>query len=225
MRLSRSLPRILASELVKKKNLQFDKWYVFYADERCVPLSHEDSNHRSVFENFLSKVSPQPKVFPIDEKLAGDPDACAREYSKTLLQQLPISFKEGNGHQFDMSGVPVFDMVLLGMGPDAHTCSLFPNHTLLNESVKFVASIKNSPKPPPNRITLTFPMLYQSNKVVFVATGGSKKEVVPYVVGQKQGQGDNHLFPSRMVQNRYPITWYLDSEAVADLEKRYFSHI
>lgn len=73
---------------------------------------------------------------------------------------------------------PRFDMLLLGMGPDGHTCSLFPDHQLLDVKDKIVASISDSPKPPPKRITLTMPVLLNCYYAVFCSCGDGKKEMV-----------------------------------------------
>ena len=71
---------------------------------------------------------------------------------------------------FVVADKPVFDLILLGMGPDGHTASLFPGHNLLNENEKWVASIVDSPKPPPKRITLTLPTIRLSKQIAFVAS-------------------------------------------------------
>ena len=107
-------------------------------------------------------------------------------------------------------GPPVMDCVLLGMGPDGHTCSLFPGHGLLKEQEKWVASIEDSPKPPPCRITLTMPVLQAARKVCFVSTGEGKADMLKRIVA-----GDESI-PCATVQPD-KAEWYVDTAAASKL--------
>lgn len=80
--------------------------------------------------------------------------------------------------RYSTDSFPRIDMLLLGMGPDGHTCSLFPGHELLNESNKWIAAITDSPKPPPCRITMTFPVINSARYCVFAISGKEKAEMV-----------------------------------------------
>lgn len=82
---------------------------------------------------------------------------------------------------FPPDSVPRFDILLLGMGPDGHTCSLFPGHRLLDEISRWVCPITDSPKPPPSRITLTFPVINNAKTCVFAITGAGKSEMVKVI--------------------------------------------
>lgn len=134
---------------------------------------------------------------------------------------------------------PKLDLLLLGAGPDGHTCSLFPNHPLLSEPAppegRVVADITDSPKPPPERVTLTLPvrifyslfatyLMLVSSKVVnsalccvFAAVGASKAEMVAQLLGEKEPENQEDL-PARMVKPKNgELYWILDTSAAKDL--------
>lgn len=128
-----SLPKTLAKALLAPSNgsphdkPDFAKWQIFYADERCVPLDHDDSNHKLVTDDLVDKIPAElgkPQVFPIDVAHLDNPQEVAELYEKTLVDQFA---------QRDSVKLPLFDLILLGCGPDGHTCSLFPDHPLLRE--------------------------------------------------------------------------------------------
>lgn len=93
-------------------------------------------------------------------------DEAARDYIKKMSVYFPPH------------SLPRFDVLLLGMGPDGHTCSLFPGHKLLDESLLWVCPINDSPKPPPSRITLTLPVINNAAKCIFAISGSGKAEMV-----------------------------------------------
>ncbi|KAJ3214932.1 6-phosphogluconolactonase [Dinochytrium kinnereticum] len=196
-----SLPSILSANLRDNKSIDWTKWHVFLADERCVPLAHPDSNYDLIKKSLLDFVSiPADQVYPIAENLIADPAAAAVDYTEKLKKV------------FGAGGIPVFDMILLGMGPDGHTCSLFPGHPLLDEKSLWVASILDSPKPPPSRITLTYPVLNAAIDVVFVTTGDSKADVLHAILDKKEP------YPSQRVAPRKPVIWMLDQPAASKLQ-------
>jgi 6-phosphogluconolactonase len=106
--------------------------------------------------------------------------------------------------------IPVFDLLLLGMGPDGHTCSLFPGHALLNETNGWVAPVTDSPKPPPNRITLTLPVITHSHKIAFYAAGGEKKDILKTIM-EDPDQG----LPCSLVNvaGGEKVFWFVDAAA------------
>ena len=171
-----SLPAIVAIALARRE-IDFSKWRIYFADERCVPLDDKESNYMLVMSELIHKLpfSSKPVINHIDPALISEPAKCADAYAHVLHSNLPTL----------ASGIPKLDICLLGIGPDGHTCSLFPGHELMAETRRFVAEITDSPKPPPARVTLTYPILNQSDLIIFIATGASKKEVLPYIVGQK----------------------------------------
>ncbi|KAF9430435.1 suppressor of los1-1 [Podila epigama] len=195
-----SLPKQLSAVLRHNKSVDFSKWIVYYADERCVPLDHEDSNYLlSKHELFDHVDIPAENIHTIDPDLVNDPEEAAEDY----ISQLASTFATKDSVRF-----PVFDLILLGVGPDGHTCSLFPNHELLNENTEWVASIKDSPKPPSNRITLTFPVLNHAHQVAFVAAGAGKQDMLHQILDTPGN------LPAQMVK---PVTgtlsWFVDDAA------------
>ncbi|KAG9101485.1 suppressor of los1-1 [Ceratobasidium sp. UAMH 11750] len=201
-----SLPKMLMG-LAGRNDLPWDKWYIYFADERLVPLDHEDSNYRLCKKEFLSRTRiPEKNIHAIDTSLLDDAEEAADAYEKILILEFA---------QKDSARFPVFDLILLGMGPDGHTCSLFPGHELLTESDRWVAPIEDSPKPPPRRITFTFPVLNHASKCVFVASGEGKQEMLKQVIDHPE-EG----LPSSRVRPISPgqVYWFVDDAASTRVE-------
>jgi len=110
------------------------------------------------------------------------------------------------------------------MGPDGHTCSLFPFHSLLQEHEKWIAEISDSPKPPPKRITFTLPLVNNARNCAFVAAGEAKKEILAQVL-EKTDAKDGEL-PCRMVRPRDgEVHWFIDRPAALLLRQRHPSSL
>jgi len=201
-----SLPKML-NGLIGKPGVKWDKWHIYYADERAVPFDHEDSNHALCKAELYSKIPiPEQNVHTIDVTLLDDLDNLADEYEKELIREFA---------QKDAARFPVFDLILLGMGPDGHTASLFPGHALLSETDRWVAYIEDSPKPPPKRITLTYPVINHAARVAFVATGGGKVDILKTVLDQPEDG-----LPSSRVKPVQPgqLYWFVDDAASAKVQ-------
>jgi 6-phosphogluconolactonase len=201
-----SLPDMLAP-LITNPAVKWDKWHVFYADERLVPLDSPDSNDHAARKALFAHVPiPPDQVHALDASLLGEPDALADAYEKALIREFA---------QRDSARFPVFDLVLLGMGPDGHTASLFPGHELLLEDDRWVAPILDSPKPPPERITLTLPVLNHAARVAFVAAGASKADALHSVLDTPEAG-----LPAARVRPVYPGTlyWFTDEAAVSKVQ-------
>jgi 6-phosphogluconolactonase len=108
--------------------MKWDNWHLFFVDERCVPLDHPDSNYLQAKSKFIDKVSiPHDQVYNIDAALVELPEQAAEDYIGKLLHV----FASKTTVRF-----PVFDLILLGMGPDGHVASLFPNSSALQEVIE-----------------------------------------------------------------------------------------
>jgi 6-phosphogluconolactonase len=216
-----SLPKTLAKALLTEpagdgqkadaaSDFELGSWDVFFADERCVPLDHEDSNYRLVKEEWLDHIpegSPKPTVHAIDTTVLDDPAEAADRYEQDLVKEFA---------QRDSVRIPMFDLILLGCGPDGHTCSLFPGHPLLLENEAWILSITDSPKPPSNRITFSLPVASHGIKIAFVATGAGKKDILKKIFDTEEGQ---NTLPSGMINQRAGerVTWFVDDAAVEGL--------
>jgi 6-phosphogluconolactonase len=186
--------------------LPLPKRRVFYADERVVPLDHEDSNHKLAQDTLYSKVPIPPKnIHTIDHALQDDLEELADAYEKQLIREFA---------QRETARFPVFDLVLLGVGPDGHTASLFPGHELLSENDRWVAYIEDSPKPPPRRVTLTFPVINHAARVAFVATGAGKVKILQDVLDTPELG-----LPAARVRPVAPgqLVWFVDDAASAEV--------
>ncbi|ORY63424.1 6-phosphogluconolactonase [Pseudomassariella vexata] len=204
-----SLPKTLAQALLlppssNDDKVRWDKWEIFFADERAVPLDHEDSNYALLKKELLDRIpagAGQPTVHPIDAQYLSDTQELADQYEQLLVRSFASR---------DSVKLPIFDLLLLGSGPDGHTCSLFPGHALLRETSAWVAPIDDSPKPPPRRITLTLPVVTHAVKVAFVATGGGKKEIMKRIF--EQGDGLPCALVNEATGER--CSWFVDTAAV-----------
>ncbi|XP_015705947.1 6-phosphogluconolactonase [Coturnix japonica] len=183
-------------------------WFVAFCDERLVPPEHPESTFGSYRDRlFLRLPEPKPTVLGVDTGLSAD--EAARDYAERLREA------------FHGDAVPVFDLLLLGVGPDGHTCSLFPNHPLLQEKEKIVAAITDSPKPPPERITLTLPVLNAARTVVFIATGEGKAAVIKRIL---EGNEDNSLPAALVRPHTGQLLWFLDEAAAKELTVPFEKH-
>ncbi len=143
-------------ELLAELDVQWGRVSVLFGDERCVPPDHPDSNYRMVKESLLDRVAPAT-VYRMPAELG--PDEGADAYAEVVANVAPL------------------DLVLLGVGEDGHVASLFPGHPLLR-ATGLTAGIRDSPKPPPERVTLTLEAIGDAGRVLIIATGAGKAGAV-----------------------------------------------
>lgn len=179
-------------------NTDYSKWKIFFCDERLVPVDDPDS------------------TFGVYKKQLVDTQAInLREDQFVVVQQGVTAEEAAQAYEAEVRKLvpgspPQFDLLLLGMGPDGHTCSLFPGHDLLKETSRWVAPITDSPKPPPSRITLTFPVINNARVCAFAVSGKEKAEMI------KRIHVDREDLPAGRVQ---PVSgklyWIVDKDAGA----------
>ncbi|XP_059667293.1 probable 6-phosphogluconolactonase 4, chloroplastic [Cornus florida] len=202
-----SLRKLLEPPYIE--SVDWSKWYIFWLDERVVPKDHIDSNYKLACDGFLSKVPiPPGNVIAINDTLstegaADDYESCLKSLVDSKILNLS-----------DASGFPKLDLMLLGMGPDGHVASLFPGHPLVHEKKRWVTFIKDSPKPPPQRITFTFPLINSSSDIALVLTGADLANAVHVALGDDQ---TSDLLPVQMVSPEGELTWFLDKGAASKL--------
>jgi 6-phosphogluconolactonase len=161
---------------------EIDDWSgveVWFGDERAVGPDDPESNYRMVQETLLAGGSG-PAVHRIEGERG--PEAAAAAYGELLAERLPTE-----------DGVPVLDLALQGLGPDGHTASLFPGNPAV-EADGICVAVHGAPKPPPDRITLTVPVLRAARAIVFLATGGEKAHAVRELLA-----GPNPAIPSSLL--------------------------
>ena len=182
------------------ERMPWDRTWVFFGDERCVPPDHSESNHRMANETLLSKVAiPADHVFRMRGE-AENPEEAAAEYARALTA---VFETEGGG-------LPRFDLVLLGIGLDGHTASLFPGSPAVKEIFRTVVAVHAAAASIPQRLTLTLPLINAAAHVIFLVAGPEKAKVVKAMLR------DGVVLPASMARPvDGALTWIVDRDAAA----------
>lgn len=187
--------KLLATDEYAER-IDWNKIYFFWVDERWVPLNDDKSNARMTFETLLDKVPvPKDHIFPMykDNIL---PEEYASEYESYIRN---ILGNEG-----------VFDFILLGMGDDGHTASLFPGEEILNEKEKWVSAYYLKPQEM-YRITLTAPVINRAENILAVAFGESKKQALNEILN---GEYNPELYPMQLIEKKENFMFFTDHKAM-----------
>jgi 6-phosphogluconolactonase len=192
-------------EALATKQLPWDKIHVFWGDERYVPPDHPDSNQLMARRAWLDRVDiPTENIHPMPTDEA-EPAAAARKYEDHLRKFF----------QTQVGEIPALDLILLGMGDDGHTASLFPHTEALSVRDKLI-TVGN--KDGQHRITFTAPLINHARWVMFVVAGANKR---PALVQVFAPIADNFTYPSRLIQPEGELWWLLDQAAGQDLKLNY----
>lgn len=195
-----ALYALLASSEYRGR-IDWPRVHLFWGDERCVPPDHPESNFRMVRESLLSKVEiPPENIHPMAGAM--EPKAAAAEYEDALRRF------------FNSTGLPRFDLILLGLGEDGHTASLFPGSAAPEEEHLWVATAYVG-RLNAYRLTLTLPVINAAAQVTFLVSGESKRAIVRQLLG---GNKDSSNFPAAKVSPAGgKLTWLIAADAARDL--------
>lgn len=199
-----STPEIIYKELGKNYSDKIDwtKIKFFWGDERCVPPEDAESNYRMVKKNLFDKIEiSNENIFRI--KGEENPEEESKRYDEILQNNVEI-----------VDGCPRFNLLMLGLGEDGHTASIFPDQINLMNS-KQLAAVALHPETGQKRITLTGRVLNNSKRVYFFVTGEKKSGIVSEVISQS-----NDKYPAAKINPVGKLLWYLDEAAASKLEKK-----
>ncbi|WP_142533529.1 6-phosphogluconolactonase [Saccharicrinis carchari] len=195
-----STPKAIFDELANNyaELIDWSKVHLFWGDERCVPPTDEESNYKMTLDHLLSKVSvPDENVHRIQGEL--NPEEARAKYDTLLGDTLPV-----------VDALPQFDIMLLGMGDDGHTASIFPEEIdLWNAEEKCV--VATHPQSGQKRVSLTGQIINHAREIYFLVTGAGKAEKLDEIINQKPGYQN---YPAALVNHPF---WLLDKEAAHKL--------
>jgi 6-phosphogluconolactonase len=180
----------------------------FFSDERCVPLDDPRSNYALAKKSLFTPLNIMPSQVYRMAGESSDPQAAAFEYE----QQLRLATKTSSSNQ------PSLDLVLLGLGEDGHTASLFPGATILRDHQRVIAATQ-SPKDPPNRLTMTLAAINRASVILFLVTGIGKAGVVRAILDPRT-EAERQLPAALVSPEEGRLIWFLDRAAAAELPIR-----
>jgi 6-phosphogluconolactonase len=199
-----STPKLMFEELVKS-NVRWEHVHLFFVDERAVAPTNPDSNYKLAEESLIVPAQiPRANVHRIEGELP--PERAAEDY----INDIRTFFK------LDKGQMPQFDIIHHGMGPEAHTASLFPGDPLIEDRHNIAAAVE-VPKPPPLRVTLLPGVLLSAAHTVFLVCGDDKAPAVQAVI---EGGYDPMRLPAQLIaRHARDVSWFLDDAASRLLEE------
>jgi 6-phosphogluconolactonase len=198
------LYKLLAGDATFRTTAPWAQRHFFWGDERHVSPDQEDSNYRMAHESMLSRLPvPSANIHRIKGEMENASQA-ADDYEERLREFIRL----------ESHGLPRFDLVLLGMGPDGHTASLFPESSALSEALRLTVAC-HVEKLNADRITLTAPVFNSAASVIFLVSGEEKAAMLRTVL---QGASEPQRFPAQLIHpTAGTLAWLVDSAAAAQL--------
>jgi 6-phosphogluconolactonase len=201
-----STPKIIFQTLVKdfREKIEWNKIHFFWGDERCVPPDHTESNYGMAKKYLLDHIEiPEENIHRIHGE--DNPENAALKYSEEIKKHLP-----------EVDGFPQFDVVMLGIGEDGHTASVFPDQMEILSSEKICETAVN-PLTKQKRITLTGKIINNSGRICFLAVGNSKAGIISEILNKKENY---KKYPAGNIEPvNGIIEWYLDKDAAGFITK------
>lgn len=189
-------PRGLYKRLAEFPDVDWSHWHVWFGDERCVPPDHPDSNYGMALETLLDQVPiPRRQVHAMIPSANVVPGDAARNYAALLAAEAP-----------QRDGLPELDLILLGLGRDGHTASLFPGTSGLNERQRSVVEVF-IPKLDAWRVTLTLPSIEQARRLMFLVDGSDKADILARL--QRGPSPGEMALPVEQLQAKGLVEWYI----------------
>lgn len=184
-------------EILAPLGLDWPRVVLWLGDERIVPIGDPDRNATLVREALVERVAGDPPA--LREVRSGTlPDDAAEAYEAAIRAEVPVGG----------TGIPELDLAILGLGEDGHTASLFPGRSEVDELDRLVVPVFDAPKPPPNRVTMTLPLLGAARSLLMIATGAAKAPALAELLATS---APGPLPPSRLPRSR--LEFFVDDEA------------
>jgi 6-phosphogluconolactonase len=186
-----------------KDAIRWENVHFYWGDERCVPPDDEESNYKMTVDHLFSKIDiPEENIHRIRGEM--DPEVEAKRYAEEMYNEIITKDK-----------VPIFDLVILGMGDDGHTASIFPHEIELWNS-KETTAVASHPESGQKRVSITGKVINAAREVAFLVTGESKQEKVKEILAKLDGY---EQYPASLVKpSSGKLTWYLDEAAAAKVK-------
>lgn len=197
-----STPRRMHELLAETAGIDWSNVHVYWGDERTVPPDHPESNYRMSRETLIDRIDiPSQNIHRILGEI--EPSEAALEYERTLRQTFGV----------EPPNVPRFDVIILGVGADGHTASLFPGTSALHERRRWVVA-NDVPQQGTTRITLTYPVLEHASLVMFLAAGDNKQAALKQIFDPSASERP----PAGRIEPAGRVVWFLDADAAAGLD-------
>jgi len=183
-----------------RDKINWNKVFIFWGDERCVPLSDPANNAYQAKQVFLNHIPiPAENIFPIPVNL--DPAFAAKRYEETIKD-------------FFCESKPVFSLILLGMGDNGHTASLFPHTPILEERKAWVKEVY-VPELNMSRVSFTLPLINQAKDILFIVSGAGKSSMLHTIL---EGKPEGEKYPAQLINPlQGNLQWFVDKEAAKKL--------